>query len=74
MTMTTQRSVRAVDEDTDDVYPTQVSAVYMDDLQLATMKLESGNSLRDQVDTGCQCNVIPLYYTKTPQKISYLLT
>ena len=30
-TMTMQWSVRAVDEDTDDVFPTQVSAVNMDD-------------------------------------------
>ena len=73
-TMTTQRSVRAVDEDTDDVYPTQVSAVQMDDSQLVTLKQESGNSLRFQVATGAQCNVIPLDYKMTPQKISGLLT
>ena len=69
-----QRSVRAVDEDNDDVYPIQVSAVYMDDSQLVTLKQESGNYLRFQVATGAQCNVPPLDYTKTPQKISHLLT
>ena len=37
-----------------------VSAVQLDDSQLVTLKLESGNYLRFQVDTGAQCNVIPL--------------
>ena len=31
-----------------------------DDVQLVTMELESGNFLRFQVDTGAQCNVIPV--------------
>ena len=72
--MTTQRSIRAGDEDTDDVYPTQVSAVYKDDSQLLTLKQESGNSLRFLVARGTQCNVMLLDYTKTPQKISHFLT
>ena len=48
-----------MDEDTDDVYPTQVSAVHMDDSQLVTQKLKSGNYLRVQVVTGAHCNVMP---------------
>ena len=31
-----------------------------DDAQLVTMKLESGNFLCFQVDTGAQCNVVPV--------------
>ena len=32
----------------------------MDDSQFVTLKLESGNYLHFQVDTGAQCNVVPL--------------
>lgn len=35
-----------------------ISAVDLDDVQLVTLKLESGNYLRFQPDTGAQCNVI----------------
>ena len=59
-----QRSVRVVDEDTDDAHPTQVSAVHMDDSQLVTLKLESGNYLRVQVVTGAHCNVIARRHKK----------
>ena len=38
----------------------EISAVTLDDSQLVTVKLESGNCLRFQPDTGAQCNVIPL--------------
>ena len=44
----------------DEVFPTQISAVHLDDLQWVTVQLQSGNYLRFQVDTGVQCNVIPL--------------
>ena len=37
-----------------------ISTVTLDDSQLVTVKLESGNCLRFQPDTGAQCNVIPL--------------
>ncbi|XP_032225763.1 uncharacterized protein LOC116608835 [Nematostella vectensis] len=37
-----------------------VSAVTLDDSQLVTLRLESGNSLHFQADTGAQCNVVPL--------------
>ena len=33
----------------------------LDDSQLVTLKLESGNYLRFQPDTGAQCNVVPLH-------------
>ena len=53
--------VQAIDEDDyDEVFSTQISAVNLDDSQLVTLKLESGNFLCFQVDTRAQCNVIPL--------------
>lgn len=58
-----QRSVRAVDiEDTEEeeVFPMEVVAVHLDDSQLVKLKVESGNYIRFQPDTGAQCNVIPL--------------
>ncbi|CAH3105182.1 unnamed protein product [Pocillopora meandrina] len=36
----------------------------LDDSQLVTLKLESGNFLRFQPDTGAQCNVVPLHLYK----------
>ena len=61
-TKTIQRYVRAIgnDELGDEAFPMDVSAVQLDDSQLVTLKLDSGNYLRFQVDTGAQCNVIPL--------------
>ena len=41
-------------------YADVISAVDLDDSQLVTLKLESGNYLRFQPDTGAQCNVIPV--------------
>ena len=56
-----RRQVQVIDEDDpDEVFSTQISAVNLDDSQLVTLKLESGNFLRFQVDTGAQCNVIPV--------------
>ena len=63
-----QMSVRAVDEEVDEVLPTQVSAVDMDASQFVTLKLESGNYPRFQVDTGAQCNVLPLQLYKKATK------
>ena len=55
------KTVQAVDDDNfDEVFPTEISALGVDDSQLVTVQLESGNYLRFQVDTGAQCNVIPL--------------
>ena len=41
-------------------YADVISAVDLVDSQLVTLKLESGNYLRFQPDTGAQCNVIPV--------------
>ena len=38
----------------------EISAVTLDDSQLVTLKLEFGNYLRLQPDTGAQCNVVPV--------------
>ena len=40
----------------------------MDDSQLVTLQLESGNYLRFQPDTGAQCNVVPLHLYKKANK------
>ena len=41
-----QRNVQAIDEDNlDEVFPTEISAVGVDDSQLVTVQLESGNYL-----------------------------
>lgn len=37
-----------------------VAAVTLDDTQLATLQLDSGNCLPFQPDTGAHCNVIPV--------------
>ena len=63
-----QRLVSAVDEEVDEVFPTQNSAVDMDDSQFVTLNLESWNYLRFQVDTGAQCNVLPLPLYKKATK------
>ena len=52
--------MRIVDENVDEAFPTQFASVGIDDSQLGTLKLASGNFIRFQVDTGAQCNVIPL--------------
>lgn len=62
--------VRMVAEaETEEVYSTyEVAAVKLDDSQLVTLKLESGNYLRFQPDTGAQCNVIPVHLYKKAAK------
>ena len=57
----TGRSIKAIDDDTNEVFQTHVSAVSLDDSQFVTLKLESGNYLHFQVDMGAQCNVIPYH-------------
>ena len=53
--------MRAIeDAGTDEVFPAEVAAVYLDDSNFITLKLKSGNFLRFQVDTGAKCNVMPL--------------
>ena len=38
----------------------EISPVTLHDSQLVTLKLEFGNYLRFQPDTGAQCNVVPV--------------
>lgn len=63
----THRSVKVLDEefeytaDSEELYTvSDIAAVTLDDSQLVTLRLESGNCLRFQADTGAQCNVIPV--------------
>ncbi|EDO38408.1 predicted protein [Nematostella vectensis] len=42
----------------------EIAAVTLDDSQLLALKLDSGNYLRFQPDTGAQCNVIPVHLFK----------
>ena len=59
----------AEDLESDEVYQTEeISATKLDDSHLVTLRLESGNFIRFQPDTGAQCNVIPLHtYKKAPK-------
>ncbi len=67
-TTSNPRSIQVVDADTDEVFPVEVSTVDLDKSQFVTLKLESGNYLRFQVDTGAECNVIPLALYKKATK------
>ena len=63
-----QRPVRALDiEKTEKrkyFHAMEVAAVQLDDSQLITVKVESGNYKQFQPDTRAQCNVIPLIICK----------
>ena len=57
----TRKFVPAVDNqdsDSEVFYADHISVVDLDDSQLVTVKLESGNYLRFQTDTGAHCNAI----------------
>ena len=57
------------DELSDEVFGVEeISAVMLDDSQLVMLKLESGNYLRFQPNTGAQCNVVPLHLYKKATK------
>ena len=57
------------DELSDEVFRVEeISAVTLDDSQLVTLRLEFGNYLRFQPDTGAQCNVVPLHVYKKATK------
>ena len=66
------RSVRLVegtDSENEELFTTHdVNIVTLDDSQLVTLRLESGNWIRFQPDTGAQCNVIPLHLYKQASK------
>ena len=46
----------------------EIWAVTLDDSQLVTLRLESGNYLHFQPDTRAQCNVVPLHVYKKATK------
>ena len=56
------------DEEAGEMYQIEVSAVRLGDSQLVTLRLESGNFVRFQPDTGAQCNVHPLHIYKKASK------
>ena len=66
--MSTVRAVMEKDDNRDNgnIYSVgeEVMVVNMDDSQFITVELESGNGVRFQVDTGAQCNVLPLHIYK----------
>lgn len=62
--------VKAVEEgdDNEEVYQTTTPSSRLDNSQFVTLQLDSGNYLRFQVDTGVQCNVVPLDLYKKATK------
>lgn len=72
-----QARVKAIDEvdsdeDAEECYVIEdiaaVATSTLDDSQLITLKLESGNGLRFEPDTGVQCKIILLHLYKKPSK------
>ena len=60
------KDIKAIEDDIEEVFLAEVSPVRLDDSQMVTFQLESGCYLRFQVDTGAQCNVLPVVlYKKT---------
>ena len=54
---------------TEEVFSTyEIATANLDDSQLVTLKLESGNYLRFQLDTGAQCKVVPIHLYKKASK------
>ena len=70
--------IRTVDENhtpegeaREETFPLQLSVHCLDNSQFVTLCLESGSYIRFQVDTGAQCNVVPLStYRKATGDIS----
>ena len=61
--------VRAVEEgEEEEVFQASASGTRIDDSQCVTLQLDSGNYLRFQVDTGAQCNVVPVDLYKKATK------
>ena len=56
------------DDEAGEMYQIEVAVIKLDDSQLVTLKLESGNFIRFQPDTGAQCNVVPLHVYKKASK------
>ena len=58
--------------DTEEIFQTHTSSTHLDNSQLVTLRLETGSHIRFQVDTGAQCNVLPLSIYKKATKDSAL--
>ena len=56
------------DDEAGEMYHIEVAAVKLDDSQLVTLKLDSGNFIRFQPDTGARCNVLPLQVYRKASK------
>ena len=56
------------DDEAGEMYQIEVAAVKLDDSQLVTLKLGSGNFVRFQPNTGAQCNVLPVQVYKKASK------
>ena len=55
----------------EETFPLQLSVHCLDDSHFVTLRLESGSHVRFQVDTGPQCNVMPVeIYKKSTQDVS----
>ena len=46
--------------ESEQIFHTHTSTASLDDSQTVTLRLDSGSHIRFQVDTGAQCNVVPL--------------
>ena len=66
-TVNTRNSVRAIGEP-DEAFPVREVATLLDDSQCVTLQLDSGNYIRFQIDSGAQCNVLPLKMYKRATK------
>ena len=60
--------MKTIEDDVEEVFPAEVAPVGLDDSQMVTFQLESGCYLRFQVDTGAQCNVLPVILYKKATK------
>ena len=57
--------MKTIEDDMEEVFPTEVVKMGLDDSQIVTVQLKSGCYVRFQVDNGAQCNVLPvLLYQK----------
>ena len=63
----TRNSVRAIGEP-DEVFPVREVATLLTDSQCVTLNMDSVNYIRFQIDSGVQCNVLPLKLYKRATK------
>ena len=55
-----QRSVRVADAESDEEVLTLSGVSKIDAAQIVTLRFDSGNYLRFQIDSGAKCNVVPM--------------